>query len=429
MKTFAHFRLPAHDAKNDFLIGLRGFFVIQSCFFVFLLVFAPNAVAFSPNARSSTTTPHKALKLFSILLWNKGNISTGFLILSARTICIPFMTSGPGRRLSIAGSIFRRGIRVGVPVAVSLALSTAILHVLGYQNIDDFAKRTGNVSIVIPYRIDTLLVYFNSVFNLFWTTDNFLDQAGSYGFPGQMMWVISVIYQQSYTVYMTIIIIPYTRKTWRVKGAVLFILTAWWVQSWAWFTISGLVLADMALNMNLKVKAQRGVRQIYHAVTIPSYFVYFALLAIGILMQYLSVWSSKHNNNVSIANEAPYSASNFIERNNHERPIAQIDNYLVLLSLFLFVETSDLLQWILSNPVFVYFGKRSLSFFLVQPIVTYTLGIRVHEALRTANNVILIAACFISTLFVSLVGSETFYRAVEVPSHTMAHAAFEWMQS
>lgn len=186
-----------YHPSNDFLIGLRGFFVVQSFLFTFLQVFAPGAVAHTPNAlHAPNSTLHKALKFVSILLWNDGIIYSGFIMLSARTICIPFMTTGGGSKSSIAGSIFRRGLTLWVPVAVALAISTGISHSLGYGHVDTFAQKTGNLSIFVPYKVDNALIYFNSVFNLFWVTTKFSDQAGSYAFPGQMIWVINVIYQQ-----------------------------------------------------------------------------------------------------------------------------------------------------------------------------------------------------------------------------------------
>lgn len=196
MKRFAAPPLSNHDSKNDFLIGLRGFFVIQSFLHTSLLVFAPASVAHSANAQevSHSSTLHKALKFVSILFWNDGIIYSAFILLSARTICIPFMKDKT--KLSIAGSIFRRGIRLWFPVAVALAISTGVLRATGYNYIDEFAKETGNISILVPYEIDNALIYFNSVFNLFWVTTRFSDQAGSYAFPGQMMWVINVIYMQ-----------------------------------------------------------------------------------------------------------------------------------------------------------------------------------------------------------------------------------------
>ena len=54
---------------------------------------------------------------------------------------------------------------------------------------------------------------------------------------------------------MTQVIIPYTRSSWRVKAYLVFILTAFWVQSWAWFSITGLLIADVVHNMDFKAKA------------------------------------------------------------------------------------------------------------------------------------------------------------------------------
>jgi hypothetical protein len=196
-KRFLSSPRSSHGEGSNYLIGLRGFFVIQSFLFCFLQVFAPSAVAHTPNAlHAPASTLHKALKFVSILFWNDGVIYSGFILLSARTICLPFMTSGVGSKSSIAGSIFRRGLTLWFPVAVALAMSTILSHTLGYGHIDTFARKTGNLSIFVPYRVDNALIYFNSVFNLFWVTTKFSDQAGSYAFPGQMMWVINVIYQQ-----------------------------------------------------------------------------------------------------------------------------------------------------------------------------------------------------------------------------------------
>jgi hypothetical protein len=196
LKHFIALPLSSHDPKSDFLIGLRGFFAIQSFLHTFLLVFAPASVVYSANAQDASHSPtlQKAFKFVSILFWNDGIIYSAFILLSARTICIPFMRDRT--RLSIAGSVFRRGIRLWFPVAVALAINTGVMHATGYEYIDDFADETGNISILVPYKIDNALMYFNSIFNLFWVTTRFSEQAGNYAFPGQMMWVINVIYMQ-----------------------------------------------------------------------------------------------------------------------------------------------------------------------------------------------------------------------------------------
>ncbi|OAL42977.1 hypothetical protein IQ07DRAFT_525281, partial [Pyrenochaeta sp. DS3sAY3a] len=431
LKRFTTAPLSAHQPNNNYLVGLRGLFVVQAFLFAFLQVFAPAAVAHSPNASNNQSSAlHKALKFVSILFWNDGIIYSGFILLSARTICLPFLTIGAGSKLSIAGSVFRRGLRLWFPVAIALAISAGTLHAIGYEYVDNFAKSTNNISIFVPYKINTALIYFNSVFNLFWVTTKFSDQAGSYAFPGQMMWVINVIYQQSFTIYMTMVIIPYTRRSWRVKGAFFFIITAWWVQSWAWYSITGLLLADMTINMDFKAKAKRGIKiQVYRSIRLPAFIPYTIILASGLVMQYLwAAWRPEYRNEEIVAHGGLYYTGGLNEDFDVKQPQARDDNYLVLLGLFLFVESSDILQWILSNRLFVYLGRRSLSFFLTQNLIIYTLGIKMYHSLHISNNVAVVASCFFATLAATIGSAEVFYRVIEIPSHVLSHLVFDWIR-
>jgi hypothetical protein len=179
---------------------------------------------------------------------------------------------------------------------------------------------------------------------------------------------------------MTMVIIPYTRRSWRVKGAFFFIITAWWVQSWAWYSITGLLLADLTNNMDLKAKAQRGIKvqlpfigynrahtdsilvKVYRSIRLPSYFAYTIVLAAGLIMQYFSAaWRPEYHHEEEMAHGELYYTGNSNENFDVKQPQARDDNYLVLLAFFLYMETSDLLQWALSNPFLVYLGRRSFS--------------------------------------------------------------------
>ena len=160
---------------------------------------------------------------------------------------------------------------------------------------------------------------------------------------------------------MTMVVVPYTRRTWRVYMAFLFIVTAWWVQSWAWFSITGLLLADAVMNMNFKAKAERGVK-ILRSVRIPSLIVYGILLAVGLVMQYLwAAWRPDLRDNELRAHTGLYHTGGLNEDFDASQPQARDDNYFLLLGFFLLLESSEVLQWIFSNPLFVYLGKRSLS--------------------------------------------------------------------
>lgn len=91
------------------------------------------------------------------------------------------------------------------------------------------------------------------------------------------------------------IIVPDTRRTWRVVGGFIFIVTAWWVQSWAWYTITGVLLADAVLHMDLKGKTRAGFPigewsglkyQWARDLILPSWVVYASLCIASWLMQH-----------------------------------------------------------------------------------------------------------------------------------------------
>ena len=245
--------------EQEYLLGVRGLLVIESFLWVFLQTFVPVAVTHSDKDGNDKGPLYQVLlrKTLSPIFWNENLLYASFVFLSARSIAIPFIRDPSRSR--VAGAVFRRGISLWFPVAVALAIVKLSFSRSYLNYIYQYKVKTGNSSFAVPYFIPSTLAYFNSVFDLFWTTHNYAIQAGSTAFPSQTLWIINAIYQQSYTIYVTMIIIPYTRNKWRVQGSFFFIITAWWVQSWAWFSITGLLISDMVMNMDFKAKAQRGI--------------------------------------------------------------------------------------------------------------------------------------------------------------------------
>ncbi|KAL2008171.1 hypothetical protein VTN00DRAFT_8153 [Thermoascus crustaceus] len=172
------------DKENPYLLGLRGIFVLQSFLWVFLQTFVPGTVKESVNIYGP---PYQIYlrKTLPVLFWNDNLIYSFFILLSARTICIPFIKSST--ESSIAGAVFRRGLRLWFPTAVSLAVVKLISSQIGYGYIDLFKSLTGNHSFNTPYEMSNALIYFNSVFNMFWITHGFATSAGSNAFPSQLL--------------------------------------------------------------------------------------------------------------------------------------------------------------------------------------------------------------------------------------------------
>jgi hypothetical protein len=353
--------LPPETQVNYFL-GLRGILAVQTFIFLFLQVFAPTTVKDSLNS-DGPTSQQILRKTVSVLFWNGSLTYSSIVVLSARTIVLPFF-SDPSKSTA-ASSLFRRPIRLAIPVAVALGISTLMLHFMGRTYISDFLSKTGNKSVSVPTPIPSFLVYFNSVFTLFWATRDFSLQNGSTGFPSQTLWIVSVIFQQSYTLYMTMIIIPYTRYQWRIKALILFILTAWWVQSWAWYSITGLLFADLVHTSNLRQVLGRGLpikiwtgSELRIPIAVPSILCMF----IGFMMQYFWVaWKPQDVNGELIAHGGIYLSLRFNEGADFTVPQPRVDNYLVILGFFLLLECSQRLRWILDGAALVWLGKRSYS--------------------------------------------------------------------
>ncbi|KAK4697076.1 hypothetical protein P7C71_g947, partial [Lecanoromycetidae sp. Uapishka_2] len=362
------FHQPSTIPRNSqpYLLGLRGILVLQSYLCIFLTTFLPGAVRDTANV-NAPLYQRILRQTLSILFWNESLIYSSFIFLSGRTISIPFLSSPT--KASVASAVFRRGLRLWFPAATALAIVKIITSQIGTDYINDFKRQTANNSINAPYVLSNTLAYFNSVFNLFWTSRKFSEQAGSTTLPSQTLWALNVIYMQSYTVYMTMIIIPYTRHSWRVWGALCFIVTAWWVQSWAWYTITGLLFADAVMNMDFYARCSRGIpiavtseKTIRCPVWIPASI----FLSAGLVMQYL--WT----------------------------------------------------DW-----------RPSLEDSELKAIIIYTVGIKLFLSLtneRHLSNVTATGVCFIVCTIVTALSAEIFQRLVDYPSQLMARWMFDWIR-
>ncbi|KAK5135922.1 hypothetical protein LTR08_004380 [Meristemomyces frigidus] len=412
-----------YDANQSYLIGVRGVVSIMSFLWCFMQTFAPAAVAHSTN----DTGPAYQIALrksLSVLFWNDSLIYSSMIFLSARTICLPFLLDPS--KAQLASSVFRRGLRLWFPTAAALIVVFAIFtKTLGTQYIVDFATKTQNYSMHSDmYVLPSSLTNFNSIFEMFWTTHTFSYQAGNWAFPTQTLWIVSVIFQQSYTVYTTMVIIPYTRKSWRLMGAFVFIITAWWVYSWAWFSVSGLLIADLVMNMDLKAKCQS-----HRALTLG---VALFLMAAGFAMQFLwaGVFPDLYTAEIDY-HTGLYNTGGIYTWNDATAPQLRADDYLAIMGFHVLLESSDIMQKIFRNPVFVFMGNRSYSYYLLQSIIIYTVGIKsampkIVDSMTDFPSASGIA--FIASLLVTIVAGEVFYWLIDKPSQTFARILFAWIR-
>lgn len=327
----------------------------------FLQTFAPAAVKGSVQEDGSAS--QLALrKSLSVLFWNDTLIYGSIIFLSARTICLPFLLE-PSKTV-LASTVFRRGIRLWFPVAAALiVVYFVITHATGGTAfLEEFAQLTGHQALDIDlYILPSSLANFNAIFMTFWISHDFQIQAANWAFPTQMLWVVSAVFQQSYTVYMAMVIIPYTRARWRVIGAFAFILTAWWVYSWAWYSISGLLIADAVMNMGL-TPGGTGSYFTVGRLQVPFWVLGGLCMVAGFIMQF--VWTAARpdlQNAELFYHTGIYTTGGL--NTDVDVTAAQIraDCYLIIMGFSLILETSSTLQSGFRSKFLLFLGRRSLS--------------------------------------------------------------------
>ncbi|KAK3077637.1 hypothetical protein LTS18_009698, partial [Coniosporium uncinatum] len=256
---------------------------------------------------------------------------------------------------------------------------------------------------------------------------------GARAFPTSTLYIISIIFQQSYTVYMTMLILPYTRPAWRLQAFILFVITAWWVQSWAWYSITGLLLTDAIHNMDFHERSRAGIPIWRTRFRFPTWIVYLALMVAGLIMQYIfTAWKTQDKDAELVAHATLYESGDLNRNYDPSQPQARDDNYLLLLGWFLMLEHSDVLKGLMGNPIFKVLGRRSLSIFLTQSIILSTAGIALFLRLSVTaglnDSAASVVVLVVMLPFVA-VASEAFYRGVELPAQWAAKWLFKFMTS
>ncbi|CAN9394583.1 unnamed protein product [Alternaria alternata] len=368
---------------QNYLIGLRGLLVFQSFLFVFFQTFLPAALPDSKNV-DGPTYQVVLRKSFSVLFANEALIYSWIIFLSARTICLPYLANKTREQ----------------PVSTS---ST--------DYISEFLASTGNISTIAPMRLRNFLLYFNSLFEIFWSTSATLVKLPTI-----------------YTVYITMIIVPNTRTSWRVKAMLAFIVAAFWVQSWAWYSVTGLIIADAVLNMDFQFRSLKGFK--IGNFGIPVWPLYAIMVVTGVILQYAFI-SGKPSmrDNELYGHTALYDDGFLNENADLDQPMPRVDNYLIILGSMLLVETFEWPRSVLRGGFFVSLGKRSFSWFLVQSIIIYTAGIKLYTHMVTAgmNNAASSFVCFLVCAPLVAIVAEVFYRVVDLPSVVLARSFWAFM--
>ena len=341
---------------HQHLHGLRGILAISSILWVFFQTFVPTLV----SGHTAGPVYQRAIRItLSPVLWNETLISSFFLTLSARAICIRFLQEP--KAAAYAGSIIRRTIRMVIVVSLASAMVIGIFQGIGTSYVQTFGVTLPNTSVSAPRLPDDALTALNSIFDAFWVVRSYYYQALNDFWPSRTIWNVSLIYQQSWTVYFLMIILPYTRISWHRQFLTLFGLGSWWMNSWGYYCASALLLADYAINPELRKRMGNGLN-VTKKLTVPHNVLPIMMITLGWSMKFL--WTALPQHIDAELMLHPYldlaentSRAQFAAAD----PYPRLDNYLVIFGVLLMMETNSRLRDALSAKWLVFLGVRSLS--------------------------------------------------------------------
>lgn len=353
----ARWQSDSKPHEHSHLYGLRGILTFLGLFWVFFETFIPTIVTNNTDGPTS----HRIIRyIFSPLLWDLSLLSSFFFVLSGRSVCIRFLEDpSPG---TYGGSITRRLLRLPIALTIACAIAYGIFGGGGVSYIARFKEVLPNDSIEAVELPNNALTGLNSIFNLFWVVRSYYHQAANDFWPTHTIFNISLLYQQSWTVYFLMVILPFTRATWHLPFLALFALGSFWMNTWGWYDAAALLLADYTLNPVLRKRLDEGL-EVRDAWCVPYAFVGSLMAISGAAMKYVWTVLPQYLDRELLLH--PFMSltedSSLREFAEQERYYPRVDNFLFIFGILLIVETIPQIKNVLSFKWLVEVGKRSLS--------------------------------------------------------------------
>lgn len=294
-----------------------------------------------------------------------------------------------------------------------------------------------NSNLARPARIWTsALEFFNSLVAYFFAEPGFgyFDRAFAFIQPSGVAWVLPIVFQQTYTCITLAYILPYTRLQAKVIGYLGFGLLCYWVGSWAWYSLTGLVICEFATvyapitPRSFPLRWSRQGRTLFH---MPLWLPPLAVMAIGVVQKY--VWASYPSGraNEYVAHTDILTAGLIRNLDPARTPFPRIDDWMVITGLLITVEVLPSVQAVLDNVVLKHIGRLSLAITLTSGSVFVSLGgfvrARMVQQLGMTNPATLLAVLFFSCVPAALLAAAAVHWTVDVGTMAAARLLFAWM--
>ncbi|SJX64753.1 uncharacterized protein SRS1_15570 [Sporisorium reilianum f. sp. reilianum] len=427
--------------RISYLEGIRGLVAFQTLLWVFFRLFAPAIVTdreFDGTfpAEFTKTCPqwmNMLRKSLSPLFFNGSFQANMYIILMGRVGMQTFLERRDG--LTLAGPGIRRPIRVILPLALALALTSVVAVLGGFKHASAMADKLNNPLANPPKVWSSTVEYVNTVVSFVFAPYAYTTSvASSYMPPGGIMWFTSVVFQQTYVLAVYAWVIPFTIFRWKNAGLIGFILVSAWMGRWSWYTLTGLAIAEYSIIYKQLLPKEGIPLNSERTKFLNPKLIPFIFVVLGVMFKYLWIAALPGNYYDDYIGHIDLNTGTLYRHwdyNNIAYP--RWDDWLLATGLLVLVELSPALQKFFSAGIFTDFGRLGFSIAMVSGTVMLSVGSLFYshltEGLGWTSPAQITAALFFTMVPLSVLACDVWSRVVDDGCIAFARGFFHFMRT
>ncbi|CBQ69175.1 conserved hypothetical protein [Sporisorium reilianum SRZ2] len=427
--------------RLSYLEGVRGVLGMQVLVWTFFRLFAPAVVAdrdvdgVYPAAFLERAPAWQSIlrKVLSPLLFDGELQAAFFVILSGRASLQTFIERR--QAITLAGAAFKRPFRFILPMALTLALVSLVIAVNGFRYAPQLSSSLANQLAQPPAQWNSALEYFNSLLFFFSTPFYFKTaRATTFIAPSGTLWIVPVLFQQTYVLIVLAFALPYTVLRYKNLGMLLLVLTTAWVGRFSWYTLTGLLLAEWS-TVYLQLLPQGKRIPVNRAGTrsIPAVLPGALMLGAGVVLKYLWIAALPGAANREVVAHVD---GNTGRLNYATDPAAtaypRYDNWLLATGALYLLELSPRAQRVFAAKPLVYVARWAFSIALISGTLMLSLGSLVWahltQRLGWTSEAAVLGVLFAVLVPASCVVAEVYSRCMDDVALWMADWLFRWVR-
>lgn len=375
-----------YGTRKPHLEGLRGILGFFTLLAIFFRTFAPaiqtdtdlNGLFPADFVLVAPQWQNTLRKVLGPIFWDSTLLPHFFIILSGRVTLqskSSVLVSGAvkasadetlaflERRLALpmAATAFHRPFRLLPNLVVCLTVTSILSATHSFDAAFRMATDLRSSLAAPPQVWSSSIEYFNTLAALFFAEPAFTYQDRPFSFvqPVGVLFVVPIIFQQTFTCITAAYILPYTKLKPKVIGYTAFVLLCYWVGSWAWYSLTGLAIAEFVSVYSQATPSRFPLRLGRYLGThkVPVWVPFSVLLITGLAQKW--AWASfpERRSDEYMAHTDILTGGLVRSENIAVTPFPRIDDWMVITAILVLIEIFETPRRFLSQSVFRHLGR------------------------------------------------------------------------